>query len=103
VGDRSRRATDDASDPYYPHFTNMNRFIERMMGFARATPESIAARIVKTMNRKQPPLRVLVTWDARLLWWFRRFVPHPINIWLTYRMLPGRNTWRGLKAGDLDA
>lgn len=30
-----------------------------------------------------------------MLWWFRRFAPHPFNIWLTNRMLPGRKHWRG--------
>ena len=95
VGDRSRQATSDVDDPYHPHFINMNRFIQRWMGRARATPESVARRVVKTMNRKRPSLRVIASWDARVLWWFRRFAPHGINIWLTYRMLPGRRHWRG--------
>ena len=103
VGDSSRHATEHADDPYHPHFRNMNRFIERMMRLARATPESVARRIAKTMNRKHPPLRVLASLDARLLWWFRRFAPHALNIWLTYRMLPGRKGWRGNGGGDESA
>jgi short-subunit dehydrogenase len=95
VGDISKRATNDPGDPYYPHFTNMNRLIERLMRLARATPESVAHRVIKTMNRKRPPLRVVATWDARLLWWFRRFAPHAFNIWFTYRMLPEIRRWRG--------
>jgi short-subunit dehydrogenase len=100
VGELSKRASSDQNDPYYPHFTNMNRFIDRMMRFARATPESVARRVVKTMNRTRAPLRVIATWDARLLWWFRRFAPHSVNIWLTYRMLPGRRHWRGINDTD---
>jgi hypothetical protein len=98
VGARSQQATDDENDPYHPHFTNMNRFIGRMMRFAHATPESVARRVTATINRSRPPLRLMVTWDARLLWWFRRFAPHTLNIWLTYRMLPGIRRWRGIAA-----
>ncbi len=95
VGDLSRHATQDPDDPYHPHFRNMDQFIDKMMSWTRATPESVARRVVRTMNRTRAPLRVLATWDARLLWWFRRFVPHQFNIWLTYRMLPGQRSWKG--------
>lgn len=95
VGDLSQRATREPSDPYHPHFVHMNSLIEKMMRFVRATPQTVARRVVETMNRKRAPLRVLATVDARLLWWFRRYVPHPLNIWLTYRMLPGQRSWRG--------
>ena len=94
---RSEEATRDEGDPYYPHFINMNRFIERMMRLARATPESVALKVVRVMNRSRPPLRVIVTWDALLLWWFRRFAPHTLNIWLMYRMLPRIRKWRGVR------
>lgn len=97
VGDLSQRATEDPDDPYNPHFNNMDRFIERMMRVAWATPETVARRVVRIMNRRRPPLRVLPTWDAHLLWWFRRFAPHSLNIWLTYRMLPGGRRWSGLR------
>ncbi|HBP18176.1 MAG TPA: 3-oxoacyl-ACP reductase [Planctomycetes bacterium] len=100
VGEHSRRATEDPGDPYNPHFTNMDRFIERMMNFAKASPESVASCVLKTMERRRPPLRVLATWDARLLWWFRRFIPHPLNIWLTYRMLPGIRGWGGAEGDE---
>jgi short-subunit dehydrogenase len=96
VGERSKRASSSQEDPYYPHFTHMNRFIDRMMRLSHTTPENIAQHVVTTMNKTRAPLRVMPTWDTRLLWWFRRFAPHRLNIWLTYRMLPGRRHWRGL-------
>lgn len=97
VGKKTLAATEDVDDPYHPHFTNMNRFIERWMRIARASPESVARKVVKTMGRSRPSLRVLASVDARFLWWFRRFSPHVFNIWLTYRLLPGRKRWSGLK------
>jgi hypothetical protein len=93
VGRLSRLATDDVKDAYHAHFKYMDRFIDRMMTFTHATPESVAQRVVKTINRRRAPLRVLATWDARLLWWFRRFMPQPIYNWITYRMLPGIRHW----------
>jgi hypothetical protein len=31
--------------------------------------------------------------DARLLWWFRRFMPQAGYVWLTYHTLPGVGKW----------
>ena len=60
----SRVSQDDPRDPYHMHYHHMAPFIERMMGLAMATPESLARKIVKTMNRRNPPLRVPGTHDA---------------------------------------
>jgi short-subunit dehydrogenase len=93
VGPLSRAATENASDPYHAHFKYMDRLIDRMMRFTQSTPQLVARRVVRAMNRRRAPLRVLATWDARLLWWFRRFTPQPLYNWLTYRMLPGIRHW----------
>ena len=93
VGPRSRAASETTTDPYHAHFKYMDRLIERMMTLTHATPESVARRVVKTVYRRHAPLRVLATWDARLLWWFRRFMPQPLYVWLTYRMLPSVQRW----------
>lgn len=93
VGDRSRSATDNASDPYHAHFKYMDRMIRRLMTLTRATPETVARRVEKAVYRRRIPLRLLATWDARLLWWFRRFTPQPVYVWLTYQMLPGIRQW----------
>ena len=93
VGKLSRAATEQVDDPYHPHFANMDRLIRRLMRLTSATPESVAASVVKAMRRRRAPLRILATWDARLLWWFRRFTPQPAYIWLTYHLLPRVRTW----------
>jgi hypothetical protein len=55
-----------------------------LSGYSRARPDAeMACRL----------LRIIATWDARLLWWFRRFMPQPVYIWITYRMLPGIRHW----------
>lgn len=95
VGTISRMAQHMPTDCYYPHFTHMNAMIGRFMRWAIATPETVAKTVVNLIGRKRAPLRVLATWDARLMWWFRRFVPHPVAIWLTYQLLPNIRKWRG--------
>jgi short-subunit dehydrogenase len=101
VGHLSRRATEQVTDPYHPHFENMDRLIGSLMALTSATPESIAKRVVKVMQRHRPPLRILATWDARLLWWFRRFTPQGPYVWLTYRALPGIRQWGGPSEGGV--
>ena len=96
VGKASRIATESSTDAYHAHFIHMDHLIGRMMSLTRATPEHVARRVIHTMNRSRPPLRVLATWDARFLWWFRRFFPQPLYVWLTYRCLSGIRHW-----GDL--
>lgn len=93
VGLPSRRATEDVADPYHAHFRHMDRMIYRLMRATRASPESIARRVLKLMRRRRAPLRVLATWDAALLWWFRRFAPQPVYVWMTYHLLPGIRSW----------
>jgi NAD(P)-dependent dehydrogenase (short-subunit alcohol dehydrogenase family) len=42
------------------------RSIERLMGMARATPESIARKVHRLIRQRRPPLRAQVTLDARV-------------------------------------
>jgi len=89
----SERSVGDVDEAYHKHYENMAPFIARLMQWARATPETIAGRIVKIMHRRHPPLRVPVTLDARLFTWIRRFMPRPLYHWLLYRGLPGVRGW----------
>jgi len=93
VGRLSRQATEQPGDPYHLHFEHMDRLVGRLMALTSATPESVARRVIKLMRRRRPPLRMLATWDARLLWWFRRFMPQAAYVWLTYHTLPGVSNW----------
>ena len=58
-----------------------------------ATPESVAAKVVRTMQLKQPPLRMPATIDATLFSLLRRLLPRSIYHWFLYRSLPGVRTW----------
>jgi NAD(P)-dependent dehydrogenase (short-subunit alcohol dehydrogenase family) len=89
----SERSVGDLDEAYHRHYEHMAPFISRLMNWARATPESIAKRIVTVMHRRYPPLRVPVTFDARLFGWIRRWMPRPLYHWILYRALPGVRTW----------
>ena len=89
----SERSVTDLDEAYHAHYEHMAPFIARLMRLARATPESIARRIVDLLHRRRPPLRVPVTFDARLFSWLRRWMPRPLYHWLLYRSLPGVKTW----------
>jgi NAD(P)-dependent dehydrogenase (short-subunit alcohol dehydrogenase family) len=89
----SAHSIDDLDEAYHRHYEHMTPFIARLMKLARATPETIARRIERTMHRRWPPLRVPVTFDAAVFGWLRRWMPRPIYHWLLYRSLPGVRQW----------
>jgi hypothetical protein len=89
----SIRSRDDVHDAYHAHYEHMAPFIERLMRWSRATPERVAKVIVKTMERRHPPLRVPGTMDAHLFAWLRRLVPRSIYHWFLYRSLPHVRRW----------
>ncbi|PKN57944.1 MAG: 3-oxoacyl-ACP reductase [Deltaproteobacteria bacterium HGW-Deltaproteobacteria-14] len=89
----SRRASEDATLAYAPHYQHMGTFIARMMGRVPATPETVARKVVRTMERRRPPLRVAATVDARLFALMRRLLPRRLYHWLLYRNLPHIKEW----------
>jgi NAD(P)-dependent dehydrogenase (short-subunit alcohol dehydrogenase family) len=89
----SERSNVDSGDAYHAHYESMSPFIARLMHMARATPDSIARKIIRTMHRRRPPLRVPVTLDAWIFGWVRRVLPRPLYHWLLYRSLPGVRRW----------
>ncbi len=95
----SQRSEDDLAEAYHKHYEHMAPFIARLMRWARATPDSIARRVVKLMHRRWPPLRVPVTLDARLFSSLRRWLPRSVYHWLLYRSLPGVKQWGQLPKG----
>jgi short-subunit dehydrogenase len=80
-------------DPYYRHYVNMEKLIAWTMRRTLATPESVAKKIVKVMDRKNPPLRIPVTIDAWFLFLFRRFLPRTIYHWVMFKALPSSRKW----------
>ena len=91
--DQSSRSRDDVHAAYHAHYEEMGPFIARLMKLAGATPEKVAERIVKTMHRRAPPLRVLATLDAYLFSGLRRFLPRRTYHWMLYRGLPHVRRW----------
>lgn len=89
----SERSINDPQDPYHRHYAYMSRFIERVMRLTTATPETVARIIVRTIERKRPPLRISATPDAYLFALMRRVIPRPLYHYILYRLLPGIRTW----------
>ena len=79
--------------PYAAYYRSMTPFIARLMERAKASPESIAARIVALLRRRRPPLRAGLTRDARLFYLLRRLLPRALYHEVLYRELPGVEGW----------
>lgn len=90
---KSDRSKHELAEPYHEHYVNMGPFIERLMRSSRATPDSVARIVLKTVRRRHPPLRVPATLDALLFSILRRILPRNSYHWLLYKMLPRVDTW----------
>ena len=90
---KSDRSEHEVAEPYHEHYVNMTPFIGKVMRSSRATPQSIANVVLKTMRRRRPPLRVPATFDAFGFSVLRRLLPRSTYHWLLYKMLPRVDTW----------
>lgn len=61
--------------------------IDQATGMTSASPEDVAQMISHTLAMKNPPLRRLVTIDAKLLSFLKRFLPGRIYVWLVQHCL----------------
>jgi NAD(P)-dependent dehydrogenase (short-subunit alcohol dehydrogenase family) len=84
----ARRAEGDPSEPYAPVYLGMGPFIEWLMNHAVATPDVVARRILATLRRRHPPLRVSATIDARFFYLMRRLMPRRLYHGVLYALLP---------------
>ncbi len=89
------RALEDPSDPYHAHYRNMAAFISKVMSKVLSTPESVAAKVLRVIGQRDPPLRVLATIDALLFSLLRRFLPRRLYHAVLYRNLPRVREWGG--------
>ena len=80
-------------EPYHAHYQHMAGLIERLMDRAWATPEDVAERIVRTLLRRDPPLRVYATIDAHVFAWMRRLLPRGLYHRVLYAGLPQIRRW----------
>lgn len=85
-------AMNDA-DPYHAHYLHMADFIERVMERTLATPDHVARCVRRTLQRRNPPLRVYATPDAHLFALLRRLLPRGLYHAVLYRALPHINAW----------
>jgi short-subunit dehydrogenase len=92
----SARALADPANPYHQHYEQMARMIARLMRSTHATPDHVARVVVRTLQRRNPPLRVAGTWDARVFGLLRRVLPRRLYHALLYHQLPRVDVWGGL-------
>lgn len=90
---RSRSALESARAPYRSHYEHMAGFIEKVMRRVPSTPESVARRIARLLERKHPPLRLAGTFDAALFALMRRVLPRGLYHEILYQSLPGIRSW----------
>ena len=89
----SDRSKHDEDDAYHAHYAHMAPFIAKLMKRSRATPDSVARKILRTMHRRDPPLRVPATADAWFFTALRRYLPRRLYHWSRERSLPGIQEW----------
>lgn len=78
---------------YADYYQHMTPFIERLMKFSFTTPASVARRVLKTMRKDNPPLWIPATFDAKVFYYLRRFVPRRILLELLFATLPRVKLW----------
>ena len=79
--------------PYSLYYLSFSEFVSRLMSLSQATPEKIAAKILKTIKKKSPPLWVPVTADAHLFKFLRHVLPQSMFHNLMFFMLPNPAAW----------
>ena len=89
----SQAEHDRADAPYYQHYRNMEGFIAKVMRAVPSTSESVARKIIRTMEARRPALRVPATFDAVLFSSLRRWLPRSLYHWVLYRSLPSIKRW----------
>lgn len=89
----SKKSSQDPADPYHQHYVEMKDFVAKNMGRALATSDSVAAKVVKVIEARNPPLRVYGSADAIAFALLRRFLPRRFYNWLLYRNLPNIASW----------
>ncbi len=81
------------SGTYHEHYVAMKSLIFHRMHLSSDTNEDIASKILDTMQRKNPPLRVYVTTDAWILFLIRKVCPPQVYFWVFYKILPNIKNW----------
>ena len=79
--------------PYSDFYKAMAPFVAKMMKNSLTTPEAVAKKVIWTIRKQNPPLRVPATLDAIVFYYLRRLIPRRLFHPFLYRCLPGANKW----------
>ncbi|AZZ36654.1 oxidoreductase [Bdellovibrio sp. qaytius] len=79
--------------PHSEYYLSMSPFVESLMKWAFATPESIAHKIKKLIAQSNPPLRLRVTLDAKVFSILRKLLPEFLFHKVMFLLLPGSRLW----------
>ncbi|WP_413559904.1 SDR family oxidoreductase [Bdellovibrio sp. HCB209] len=85
--------------PHSEYYDSMTPFIEKLMNYSFTRPESIARKVHKILQMKNPPLRTKVTMDAILFGIVKRLIPGFLFHKLMFYFLPRSQHW-GNKMGS---
>ena len=85
----------DLEGPYAEYYTFIAPFVETLMRWSATTPEKIAGKILRLMERKRAPLWKPATADALVFGWLRKLLPRRVFHKLMFLMLPGSKKWGG--------
>lgn len=83
----------DTEAVYADYYQNMTPFIERLMKLSLTSPTDVALRILKVIEKKNPPLWIPATIDAMIFYYLRRFIPRGILLNLLFSVLPNARKW----------
>lgn len=83
----------DTEAVYADYYQNMTPFIERLMKLSLTSPTDVAQRILKVIEKKNPPLWIPATLDAMIFYYMRRFIPRGILLNLLFSILPNARKW----------
>lgn len=87
--------SDELAGPYAEFYSYFRPFIERYMRYSRATPESIAKKVLNLIESTNPSLWNPVTEDAYLFNMLRKSMPRKLFHKIMFYFLPGSKTWGG--------
>jgi hypothetical protein len=90
---QSERSAIDLGEAYHAHYEYMSPFIARLMHAARATPDSIARKIVRTMHRATRRCGCRRPSTPGCSDGCGATCPRPLYHWFLYRSLPGIRHW----------
>lgn len=79
--------------PYHKQYQSMVPLIARMMNLSFAPPSRIASKVQKVIEKKSPPLRVAVTFDAKVFSLLKKLLPQKLYHNLLYKLIPKSYSW----------